>query len=131
MTKKRSRWAIRNFFFLAISPDIPYVGLFTSQTEIRSNRDRIKKTIAAVMNAVAWQRANRAETIKIIAARFKISANEAEHSYETIIGILSPDGAMDLKKVRGYLTLLREERPVPENLDAEKLVDFSMLPLAR
>jgi hypothetical protein len=38
---------------------------------------------------------------------------------------------MDLKKVRGYLTLLREERPVPENLDAEKLVDFSMLPLAR
>jgi len=83
------------------------------------------------MGTVTWQRANRADTIKIIAARFKISANEAEHSYETIIGILSPDGAMDLKKVRGYLTLLREERPVPENLDAEKLVDFSMLPLAR
>ena len=121
----------KKFLFLGDLADIPYVGLFTSQTEIRSNRDRIKKTIAAVMNAVAWQRANRAETIKIIAARFKISANEAEHSYETIIGILSPDGAMDLKKVRGYLTLLREERPLPENLDAEKLVDFSMLPSAR
>jgi ABC-type nitrate/sulfonate/bicarbonate transport system substrate-binding protein len=121
----------KKFLFLGDLADIPYVGLFTSQTEIRSNRDRIKKTIAAVMNAVAWQRANRAETIKIIAARFKISANEAEHSYETIIGILSPDGAMDLRKVRGYLTLLREERPLPESLDAEKLVDFSMLPSAR
>jgi hypothetical protein len=84
-----------------------------------------------VLDAVAWQRANRVETIKMIASRFKISANEAEHSYETIIGILSPDGAMDLKKVRGYLTLLREERPIPESLDAEKLVDFSMLPSAR
>ena len=121
----------KKFLFLGDLADIPYVGLFTSQSEIRNSRDRIRKTISAVLDAVAWQRANRAETIKIIASRFKISVNEAEHSYETIIGILSPDGAMDLKKVRGYLTLLREERPLPENLDAEKLVDFSMLPSAR
>jgi NitT/TauT family transport system substrate-binding protein len=121
----------KKFLFLGDLADIPYVGLFTSQSEIRNSRDRIRKTISAVLDAVAWQRANRAETIKMIAARFKISANEAEHSYETIIGILSPDGAMDLKKVRGYLTLLREERPIPDSLDAEKLVDFSMLPLAR
>ena len=45
--------------------------------------------------------------------------------------ILSPDGSIDLKKVRGYLTLLREERPIPENLDTETLLDFSMLPSAR
>jgi len=38
---------------------------------------------------------------------------------------------MDLKKVRGYLNLLREERPIPENLEEEKLVGFSMLPWAR
>lgn len=121
----------KKFLFLGDLADIPYVGLFTSQTEIRTSRDRIRKTISAVLDAVAWQRANRAETIRMIAARFKISANEAEHSYETIIAILSADGAMDLKKVRGYLTLLREERPIPDSLDAEKLVDFSMLPSAR
>lgn len=46
-------------------------------------------------------------------------------------GIFSPDGAMNMKKVRGYLNLLREERPIPEDLDPEKLVDFSMLPTAR
>ena len=38
---------------------------------------------------------------------------------------------MHMKKVRGYLSLLREERPIPEELDPEKLVDFSMLPSAR
>ena len=80
---------------------------------------------------MTWERANRAETIKMIAARFKTSASEAEHSYETMIGILSPDGAMELKKLRGYLALLREERPLPDNLDPEKLVDFSMLPSTR
>ena len=67
----------------------------------------------------------------MIATRYKISQNEAERSYDTLIGILSPDGSIDLKKVRGYLNLLHEERPIPENLDAEKLVDFSMLPSAR
>jgi NitT/TauT family transport system substrate-binding protein len=121
----------KKFLFLGDLADIPYVGLFTSQAEIRANRERVRKTIAAILDAVAWQRANRAEAVKMIATRYKISQNEAERSYDTLIGILSPDGSIDLKKVRGYLTLLREERPISENLDAEKLVDFSMLPSAR
>ena len=121
----------KKLLFLGDLADIPYVGLFTSQAEIRSNRDRIKKTIAAVMDAVTWERANRAEAVRMIASRFRINLSEAERSYETLVGILSPDGAIDLKKVRGYLALLGEERVLPENLDAEKLVDFSMLPSPR
>jgi NitT/TauT family transport system substrate-binding protein len=121
----------KKYLFLGDLADIPYVGLFTSQAEIRSNRERVKKTIAAVLDAVAWQRANRGESVRMIAARYKISIPEAERSYETMVDILSNDGSMELKKLRGYLTLLREERPVPENLDVEKLVDFSMLPTAK
>jgi ABC-type nitrate/sulfonate/bicarbonate transport system substrate-binding protein len=121
----------KKFLFLGDLADIPYVGLFTSQAEIRDHRDRIRKTIAAVMDAVAWQRANRTESVRMIASRYKISQSEAERSYETIVSIFSPDGAIDLNKVRGYLTLLREERPVPENFDPGKLVDFSMLPSPR
>ena len=47
----------KKFLFLGDLADIPYVGLFTSQAEIRANRERIRRTIAAVMDAVAWQRA--------------------------------------------------------------------------
>jgi len=121
----------KKFLFLGDLADIPYVGLFTSQAEVRAQRERVRKTIAAVLDAVAWQRANRSEAVKMIAAQYKISPSEAERSYQTMVEILSPDGSMDLKKVRGYLNLLREERPIPENLEAEKLVDFSMLPSAR
>lgn len=121
----------KKFLFLGDLADIPYVGLFTSQAEIRAHRELIKKTIVAVLDAVAWQRANRAETVRMIAARFKIEPSEAERSYETMIGILSPDGSMDGKKLRGYLNLLREERPLPENFSVEKLTDFSMLPSPR
>ncbi len=121
----------KKFLFLGDLADIPYVGLFTSQAEIRNNRERIRRTLAAVLEAVAWQRSNRAEAIKMIANHYKISPSEAARSYDTMTAIFSPDGAIDIKKVRGYLNLLREERPVPEDFDAEKLVDFSMLPSAR
>jgi polar amino acid transport system substrate-binding protein len=121
----------KKFLFLGDLADIPYVGLFTSQAEIGNHRERVKRTLAAVMDAVAWQRANRAEAIKMIATKFKVSPSEADRSYETMTGLLSVDGSVSLKKVRGYLTLLREERSIPEEFDAEKLVDFSMLPSAR
>ena len=121
----------KKFLFLGDLADIPYVGLFTSQAEIHNHRDRVKRTIAAVMDATSWERANRSEAIKMIVAKFKVSQSEAERSYETMTSLLSPDGSINLKKVRGYLSLLREERPIPDELDAEKLVDFSLIPSPR
>jgi ABC-type nitrate/sulfonate/bicarbonate transport system substrate-binding protein len=47
-------------------------------------RERIRRTISAVLEAAAWQRANRSEAVKIIATRYRISQNEAERSYDTI-----------------------------------------------
>jgi ABC-type nitrate/sulfonate/bicarbonate transport system substrate-binding protein len=121
----------KKFLFLGDLADIPYVGLFTSQAEIRNSRDRVKKTIAAVLEAVAWQRANRVEAVKMIMAKFQVSQLEAERSYDTMTDLFSTDGSVGVKKVRGYLSLLREERPIPEALDPEKLVDFSLLPHIR
>lgn len=120
----------KKFLFLGDLVDIPYVGLFTSQSEIRNQRDRIRRTNAAVLDAVAWEKNNRAEAVKMIIQKFKLSAGEAEHSYETMIAMFS-DGSVPTKKVRSYLNLLREERPVPEDIDPDKLVDFSMLPGGR
>jgi NitT/TauT family transport system substrate-binding protein len=121
----------KKFLFLGDLADIPYVGLFTSQAELHNHRDRVKRTIAAVMDATSWERANRSEAIKMIVAKFQVSQSEAERSYETMTSLLSPDGSIHLKKVRGYLNLLREERPIPDELDAEKLVDFSLIPSPR
>lgn len=120
----------KKFLFLGDLVDIPYVGLFTSQAEIRAQRERIRRTNAAVLDAVNWQRGNRAEAVKLITQRFKISAAEAERSYETMAGMFS-DGSVSTKKVRSYLNLLSEERPVPPDIDPEKLVDFTMLPSSR
>ena len=92
----------------------------------------MRKTIAAVMDAVAWQRANRAEAIKMIAARFKISPSEAEQflrDYDEYS--FARRQHRHQKSARLLRLCCAKSGPIPENLDAEKLVDFSMLPSAR
>ena len=44
------------------------------------------------MGTVTWQRANRAEAVRMIASRYRINQSAAERSYETIVGILSLNG---------------------------------------
>jgi len=121
----------KKFMFIGDLAPIPYVGLMTSQAEVKSNRDRVQKTIAALLEAVAWLRANRAESAKMIAEKFKVTQAEAERTYETMIGMFSRDGRLSLKVARGYLDILRQERPLPPDLDPQKFLDFSMLPPER
>ena len=108
--------------------DIPYVGLVTSQNEIKNNRESVRRTVTAVMESIAWLRANRAEASKMIVDKFKVNQQEADGTYATLIRILNKDGRLNPKVARGYLDILRQERPVPPDYDPMKMTDFSMLP---
>jgi hypothetical protein len=44
---------------------------------------------------------------------------------------LNKDGRLNPKIARGYLDILRQERPIPADFDPMKLVDFSFLPGGR
>jgi NitT/TauT family transport system substrate-binding protein len=121
----------KKFMQLGELADIPYVGLVTSQNEIKTNRESVRRTITAVMDSLAWLRANRAESAKMIVDKFKVNQTEAENTYATLIRILNKDGRMNPKVARGYLDILRQERSIPADYDPMKLTDFSMLPPAR
>jgi len=121
----------KKFMQLGDLADIPYVGLVTSQNEIKNNRESVRRTVAAVMDSLAWLRANRAESVKMIVDKFKVNQTEAENTYTTLIKLLNKDGRLNLKVARGYIDILRQERPVPADFDIQKAVDFSMLPPVR
>ena len=118
----------KKFILIGDLVDIPTSGLIASKTEVTNYRDRVQKTITALLDAVTWIRTNRAESARIIADKFKITPFEAERTYETLVGMFNADGRLPPKVARGYLDLLRQERPVPADFDPQKLVDFSMLP---
>ena len=121
----------KKFMLIGDLLDIPTSGLITSRAEVANHRDRVQKTIAALFDAIAWIRANRSETSTMIAEKFKITPAEANGTYETLLSMLNKDGRLPPKVVRGYLEILRQERPIPADIDMQKLVDFSMLPGAK
>jgi len=121
----------KKFMQLGDLADIPYVGLVTSQNEIKTNRESVRRTVAAVMESLAWLRANRAESTKMIVDKFKVNQQEAENTYATLIRLLNKDGRLNPKVARGYLDILRQERPIPTDFDLQKAVDFSLLPASR
>jgi ABC-type nitrate/sulfonate/bicarbonate transport system substrate-binding protein len=118
----------KKFAQLGDLAEIPYVGMVTSQNEIKTNRESVRRTVTAVMESVGWLRANRAETVKMIVDKFKVNPQEAEGTYATLIRILNKDGRMNLKTARGYLDILRQERSIPADYDPMKHTDFSFLP---
>ena len=121
----------KKFMLIGDLVDIPTSGLVAARAEVMNHRDRVQKTIAALLDAVTWIRANRPESAKMIAEKFKITPAEAERTYETLVSMFNKDGRLPPKVARGYLDLLRQERSVPADLDPQKFVDFSMLPATR
>ena len=118
----------KKFMPLGELADIPYVGLVTTQNEIKTNRESVRRTVAAVVESLAWLRANRADSIKMIIDKFKVTQQEAEGTYGTLISILNKDSRMNPKVARGYLDILRQERSIAPDYDPMKHTDFSLLP---
>jgi len=121
----------KKFMLIGDLVDIPTSGLVAARAEVMNHRDRVQKTIAALLEAVTWIRANRTESAKMIAEKFKITPAEAERTYETLVSMFNKDGRLPPKIARGYLDLLRQERSVPADLDPQKFLDFSMLPAGK
>jgi NitT/TauT family transport system substrate-binding protein len=121
----------KKFMLIGDLLDIPTSGLIAARTEVTNHRDRVQKTIVALFDSIAWIRTNRTDTGKMIADKFAITPTEANGAYETLLTMFNKDGRLPPKVARGYLDILRQERPLPADLDPQKFVDFSMLPQAR
>ena len=118
----------KKFMLIGDLLDIPTSGLIASRAEITNQRDKVQRTIAALVDAVTWIRANQTESVRMISDKFKITPAEANGTYETLVSMFNKDGRLPPKIARGYLDLLRQERSVPADLDPQKFLDFSMLP---
>jgi len=121
----------KKFMLIDDLVEIPASGLVASRAEITNQRDKVQRTIAALVDAVAWIRVNRTESVKLIADKFKITPAEANGTYETLVSMFNKDGRLPPKIARGYLDLVRQERSVPADIDPQKFLDFSMLPGGR
>src|SRR3990172_269369 len=120
---RRSPWASKNSSFSVISSISPMWGWLPRRRKSKLTAIRFKKRSARF-----WRRFRGCART---AEKFKVNQAEAERTYETMIGMFSRDGRLSLKVARGYLDILRQERPLPPDLDPQRFLDFSMLPPGR
>jgi ABC-type nitrate/sulfonate/bicarbonate transport system substrate-binding protein len=88
-------------------------GVFAMRAWARAHGEVLERYIAAYIEALRWVRdpANRGESIALLVEKLKISAREAERTYELLIDPtfgFTPDAKLDLEGFRNALALRAE-----------------------
>jgi ABC-type nitrate/sulfonate/bicarbonate transport system substrate-binding protein len=100
-------------------------GLGVSERFIQQRPDQIKKMIAAVFRGMAHAQARRADTIALIAARWKMERDVAEQAFDLVVKTWSESGVATDQAVQSAieesLSLAKSNQQVP----VSRVVEFS------
>ena len=112
----------------------PYqaAGAFMLRAFAEGNKDTVDRYLAAYVEAVRFVRdpGNRAEAVAILVDKLKLSAKEAERTYELLIDPrfgFTPDAAFDREGFKNMLALRAEieRKPGTAVPPPERYVDLS------
>jgi ABC-type nitrate/sulfonate/bicarbonate transport system substrate-binding protein len=99
-------------------------GLSVSERWIQQRPDQIKKVITVVLRAMVQARAQRAETIGLIAARFKIERDVAEKAFDLVLKTWSDDGLVTDQAVQAAIDESLRLAGSKQQVPVSRVVDF-------
>ena len=100
-------------------------GLSVSERWIQQRPDQIKKVIAAVLRAMVQARARRADTVGLIAARWKIERDVAEKAFDLVLKTWSDDGLVTDQAVQAGIDESLKLAGSKQQVPISRVVDFS------
>jgi NitT/TauT family transport system substrate-binding protein len=116
---------LRRLAFMGESLESLSGGLSVSERWIQQRPDQIKKMITAVLRAMVQARAQRADSVALIAARWKIERDVAERAFDLVLKTWSDSGIVTDQAVQAgideSLRLAGSKQQVP----ISRVVDFS------
>ena len=120
------------FRTLGSSKDIlplPAVGMATLEKRLREKPDQVKKTLRAILKALAFMRKNRDETVQRTMEWLAIDRDLAERSYDAMLPNYSLDGNIDREQLVRYVELVSQRRPgAPQkHFSLADVADFSFI----
>ncbi|MDH3444460.1 MAG: ABC transporter substrate-binding protein [Deltaproteobacteria bacterium] len=121
---------LRSLAFLGEEvPDAPTInGIVTSEKQIRSKPDQVKRMVRAMRNSVTLYREKKDMAVASIANEFNLDKGAAAKVYRNAVGMLTANGEVSLEKVRDVLDLARESGQTGVQLQSpEEILDFSFL----
>ncbi|HWH80202.1 MAG TPA: ABC transporter substrate-binding protein [Candidatus Binatus sp.] len=120
----------QGFKVLAKTADVaesPFNGMVTSQEQLRSRPERIRKALKALLDAYRRIRQERAATIEYIRQSFKVSEKIAENSYNEIREVMLDDMIMPEERLKKAIDGPYARGEGEKRAPISEMVDYSIL----
>ena len=105
----------------------PTSGLVLNESKLRSDTNRIKNAIRALLEASAFCRKEKAWMVNYIRDKWKIEAKTAETVYEQWLSILTPDGKIGVKDMQEYFDLAYNQKQIPAPINVAAVTDYTLI----
>jgi ABC-type nitrate/sulfonate/bicarbonate transport system substrate-binding protein len=112
------------------APDMismPLAGLGTLESKVQNQRDQVKRTVKAEIQALRHIRARPEDALGLIAELFQIDPEIAREVYTMLLPAISEDGTVERDGVEAILELDREDGQAGAAMGFDQLVDTSIV----
>jgi NitT/TauT family transport system substrate-binding protein len=107
---------------------LPFGGISATPTKIREKPDEVEKVLRAVVQSgrLIADPKNSEDVIAYIMRLFKLDRSLAEQSYSRLIASITPNGTVEMDKIRLAIESAVERGVIDKPVDPAMVVDFSI-----
>ncbi len=107
--------------------DVPGTAVVVSAEKIKKQPGTIKRFLRGSLRAMRYIRANRAETIQLLAREFAMDQEIAALAYKQLLELISPDGRNHAAGYQLLVDFARAAQKIDRPINAAQFIDESLL----
>jgi NitT/TauT family transport system substrate-binding protein len=102
-------------------------GMVTTEKNLKEKPDMVKRVLRGTLKTLRYVRSNPGETVRYIAAGWKVDPPLAEELYRSMLQAYSLDGGMGEKGIRDMMDREMERMGIKEEVPITRVVDLRLL----
>lgn len=102
-------------------------GMTTSIEKMQNERDKVKRTLRAVLKAQQYMKTHREETIKVIEKDIGYGHEEAATTYDLVMNLYTSDGIGDDNMHKTTAKVAQQMGEIKETVTPEMIFDFTIM----
>ena len=111
----------------ALLQDAPWLGLVASRQKIDRQAEQVKNMLRSMRDVIAAIKREKSAVVSYIEKNFKVSAANANESYEDIMGVMVQPLLLRDEQIQKYLDGSFARGEIPKRLTTAEMFDFTLL----
>lgn len=111
----------------SLRTEAPWLGLVASRQKVERQPEQVRNMLRSMRDVVALIRRDKAAVVSYIEKNFKVSAANANESYDDILGVMVDALLLRHDQIQKYLDDSYARGETPKRLTVGEMFDFSLL----